>query len=97
MKEPFEEGGEDFELEIATSWHPRKRLARALVRGWRLLPGGERVEIRERHEQRSYDESDIVAALAEASLAPIETRTFDPYGEGRAVKLFFVAAAAPRG
>jgi len=97
MKEPFEEGGEDFELEIATTWHPRRRLGRALVRGWRVLPGGERVEIRERHEQRSYDEAEILSALAEASLVPIETRTFDPYGEGRPVKLFFVAekVAAP--
>jgi ubiquinone/menaquinone biosynthesis C-methylase UbiE len=92
MKEPFEEEGEDFALEIATSWHPRKRLGRALVRGWRRLPGGERVEIRERHEQRSYDESEITAALAEASLVALETRTFDPYGEGRAVKVFCVAA-----
>jgi hypothetical protein len=50
------------------------------------------VEIRERHEQRSYDEAEIVAALAEAALTPLETRTFDPYGEGRAVKLFCVAS-----
>ena len=91
MKEPFLEEGDDFSLEIATSWHPRKRLGRALVRGWRRLPGGVRVEIRERHEQRSYDETEIAAALAEASLTPLETRTFDPYGEGRAVKVFCVA------
>jgi len=83
-------------LEIATSWHPRKRLGRALVRGWRRLPNGERVDIRERHEQRAYDEAEIVAALAAAGLEPIETRTFDPYGEGRAVKLFFVAERARR-
>jgi len=95
MKEPFVEEGEDFSLEIATSWHPRKRLGRALVRGWRRLPNGKRVEIRERHEQRSYDQAEIVAALAEASLAPLETRTFDPYGEGRAVKFFCVAGHAP--
>jgi len=96
MKEPFLEDGEDFELEIATSWHPRKRLGRALVRGWRRLPNGERVTIRERHEQRSYDEKEIVAALAAAGLEPMETRTFDPYGEGRPVKLFFVAARTIR-
>ena len=35
MKEPFLEEGDDFSLEIATSWHPRKRLGRALCRGWR--------------------------------------------------------------
>ena len=91
MKEPFEEEGDDFALAIATSWHPRKRLGRALVRGWRRLPTGERVEIRERHEQWSYDEAEITAALADASLTPVETRTFDPYGEGRAVKVFCVA------
>jgi hypothetical protein len=91
MKEPFLEEGDDFRLEIATGWHPRKRMGRALVRGWRTMLGGERVQIRERHEQRAYDEKEIVAALREASLAPIETRTFDPYGEGRAVKLFCIA------
>jgi SAM-dependent methyltransferase len=91
MKEPFLEEGDDFSLEIATSWHPRKRMGRALCRGWRRLPGGERVEIRERHEQRSYGEEEIVAALGEASLVPFETRTFDPYGEGRPVKVFCVA------
>ena len=91
MKEPFLEEGDDFSLEIATSWHPRKRLGRALCRGWRHLPDGERVEIRERHEQRSYSEEEIVSALGEASLVPFETRTFDPYGEGRAVKVFCVA------
>ena len=92
MKEPFVEKGDDFALEIATSWHPRKRLGRALCRGWRRLANGERVEIRERHEQRSYDEAEITAALGEASLTPLETLTFDPYGEGRPVKLFCVAA-----
>jgi SAM-dependent methyltransferase len=94
MKQPFLEDGEDFELEITTTWHPRKRLGRAMVRGWRRLPGGERVEIRERHEQRAYDEEEIVAALAEAGLEPSERRTFDPYDEGRPVKLFFVANRA---
>jgi SAM-dependent methyltransferase len=96
MKEPFLEEGEDFSLEIATTWHPRKRLGRALVHGWRRLPGGERVPIRERHEQRAYSEEEVAAALAEASLQPIETRTFDPYGEGRPVKLFFVARSTLR-
>jgi SAM-dependent methyltransferase len=91
MKEPFVEEGEDFSLEIATTWHPRKRIGRALVRGWRRLPGGERVEIRERHEQRSYTEEEIAAALRSASLRAVETYTFDPYGERRPVKLFCVA------
>jgi len=90
MKEPFMEEGEDFALEIATTWHPRKRVGRALVRGWRRLPGGQRVEIRERHEQRSYSEAEITAALSSASLKALETYTFDPYGEGRPVKLFCV-------
>jgi hypothetical protein len=92
MKEPFTEEGEDFALEIATTWHPRKRMGRALVRGWRRLPGGQRVEIRERHEQRSYDVPEITAALAAASLQSLEMITFDPYGEGRPVKLFCVAS-----
>jgi len=93
MKEPFTESGHDFELEIATTYHRRERLGRALVRGWRRLPNGERVEIRERHRQRSYDRGEIEAALEEAGLTPIEVREFDPYGEKRPVKLFFLVSS----
>src|SRR5437763_1539659 len=71
---------------------PRRRRTSTWLaaRGWPRLPGGQRVEIRERHEQRSYSEAEITAALSSASLKALETYTFDPYGEGRPVKLFCV-------
>ncbi len=89
MKEPFVDGGSDFHLEIATTYRRRERLGRALVTGWAVVDG-KRIDIRERHTQRSYERDDIVAALAEAGLNPIEVREFDPWAEGRVVKLFFV-------
>ncbi len=89
MKEPFFDEGPDFHLEIATTYRHRERLGRALVTGWALV-GGKRIVIRERHTQRSYEREEIVAALAEAGLNAIEAREFDPWSEGRTVKLFFV-------
>jgi len=89
MKEPFVDEGPDFHLEIATTYRRREGLGRALVTGWAVV-GGSRVNIRERHTQRSYERNDIVAALAEAGLHPIEMREFDPWVEGRTVKLVFV-------
>jgi SAM-dependent methyltransferase len=89
MKEPFVDEGRDFHLEIATTYRKREQLGRALVTGWAIVRG-ERINIRERHTQRSYERDDIVAALAEAGLEPIEVREFDPWIEGKTVKLFFV-------
>jgi SAM-dependent methyltransferase len=89
MKEPFVDEGADFHLEIATTYRRRERLGRALVTGWAIV-GGERIAIRERHTQYAYERDEIVAALAEAGLEPIEEREFDPWSEGRTVKLFFV-------
>jgi SAM-dependent methyltransferase len=89
MKEPFVDEGPDFHLEIATTYRRRERLGRALVTGWAMV-SGKRIDIRERHTQRSYERDDIVAALAEAGLDPIELREFDPWVEGRTVKLVFV-------
>ena len=65
MKEPFVDEGPDFHLEIATTFRRREGLGRALVTGWAAV-GGKRINIRERHTQRSYERNDIVAALAEA-------------------------------
>ena len=95
MKEPFIDEGRDFHLEIATTYRAREHLGRALVTGWAMVDG-RRVAIRERHTQRSYERDDIVAALAEAGLGPIEVREFDPWGEGMTVKLFFVCRATSR-
>ena len=89
MKEPFIDEGRDFHLEIATTFRRREKLGRALVTGWAIV-GGQRIVIRERHTQRSYERDDIIAALAEGGLEPIEVREFDPWVEGRTVKLFFV-------
>jgi SAM-dependent methyltransferase len=89
MKEPFIDEGRDFHLEIATTYRRRELLGRALVTGWAIV-NGERVVIRERHTQRSYERDEIVAALAEANLDPIEIHEFDPWVEGRTVKLVFV-------
>jgi SAM-dependent methyltransferase len=95
MKEPFIEEGPDFHLEIATTYRRRDRLGRALVTGWAIVRG-ERINIREHHTQRSYERDDIVAALAEAGLEPIEVQEFDPWIEGRTVKLFFVCRLTSR-
>jgi len=85
--EPFVADGEDFHLEMATKY--RDGVAQALVSGWALV-GGRRVAIRERRQQRAFTEPQIVGALASAGLLPEEMIEFDPYGEGRSVKLFFV-------
>jgi SAM-dependent methyltransferase len=89
MKEPFVDEGRDFHLEIATTFRRREKLGRALVTGWAMVRG-ECITIHERHTQRSYEREEIVAALAQGGLEPIEVREFDPWVEGRTVKLFFV-------
>lgn len=89
MKEPFVDEGRDFHLEIATTYRRRDQIGRALVTGWALVKG-RRIAIRERHTQRSYEREEIIAALTEGGLAPIEIREFDPWAEGKTVKLFFV-------
>jgi len=85
--EPFIADGEDFHLEMATKF--RKGRAEALVTGWALMDG-RRVAIRERRHQRAFTEREIIDALASAGLIPREMIEFDPYAEGRSVKLFFV-------
>ena len=87
--EPFVADGEDFHLEMATKFRRRDRVAQAMVTGWAVV-GGERVPIREQRQQRAYSEREIIDTLASAGLAPQEMIEFDPYGEGRSVKLFFV-------
>ena len=89
MKEPFIDEGADFHLEIATTYRRNERTGRALVTGWAML-NGKRITIHERHTQRCYEREEIVAALAAGGLEPIEEREFDPWLEGRTVKLFFV-------
>jgi SAM-dependent methyltransferase len=94
MKEPFVARGETFHLEIATTFRKRDACGRALVTGWAVLPAGDRVEIRETHEQRAYSEREIVSSLDDAGLAPLDVVDFDPYHEadalGTHIKLFFI-------
>jgi SAM-dependent methyltransferase len=92
--EPFVADGPTFHLEMATKYRPRDRMAQAMVTGWADLPSGGRVKIRERREQRAYSEREIIGALASAGLVPAEVTEFDPYAEGRSVKLFFVCRRA---
>jgi SAM-dependent methyltransferase len=92
MNEPFVAEGADYRLELATAYRRRDATGLALVTGWALLPGGTRVEIHERHEQRAFSEGEIAAAVRAGGLVPVEVIDFDPYHDtnpGR-VKLFFV-------
>lgn len=92
--EPYVSADDTYHLEIATSFSKREGIARALVSGWARPPGScERVEIHETHEQRSYTQRQIVAALGDANLRPIDIIDFDPYGEADVagpIKLFFI-------
>jgi SAM-dependent methyltransferase len=92
-KEPFVASGADYRLEIDTAYRKRERLAHALVSGWAKVRG-RRVEIRERHEQRAWSKSEVLAALREAGLDVVDVVNFDPYEEAgdlhaETVKLFF--------
>jgi len=97
IADPFIAKGADYSLEMATSYRSRERIGRAVVTGWATV-NGQRVPIREQHRQRAYSEREIVTALAEARLAPVDVIDFDPYHElgsirADTVKLFFVVSA----
>lgn len=97
MADPYVSAGDDYRLEIATSYRKRDKSARALVTGWATI-SGEKVPIDEIHHQRAYSEKEITLALEEAGLRVVEVVDFDPYdevGEVRAegVKLVFVCGA----
>ena len=98
MREPYVSNGPNHHLEIATRYRAREKRGYGLVTGWARLPDGERVKIRESHEQRAWSEREIVDCLAAAKLAPVEIIDFDPFGEidtvdAQGVKLFFVCRA----
>lgn len=92
MVEPFVAEGPDFHLEIATKFDAKTNRGDALVRGWAMF-AGERVAIEEHHSQRAYSQEEIEKALDSAALRPVEVVDFDPFGEARRVKLFFVCRA----
>lgn len=94
LPDPYVARGDDFHLEIATTYRSREKLGRADVSGWARI-AGKKVAIREQHRQRAYSEREINKALADANLAPVDVIDFDPYGEAddveaRTVKLFYV-------
>jgi SAM-dependent methyltransferase len=91
MKEPFVESGPHFHLEIATKYSRPEKHGHALVTGWATLPNGERAKIHETHEQRAWSRREILGSLREAGLTALSVDDFDPFSEGRVVKLVFTA------
>jgi SAM-dependent methyltransferase len=94
MKEPFVESGDHFHLEIATTYSRASKRGRALVTGWATLPNGERAAIHEIHEQRAWSRREIIDALRQAGLTSLSIDDFDPFNEGRVVKLVFTCGVA---
>jgi SAM-dependent methyltransferase len=99
-REPYVSSGNDHHLEIATRYRRRERRGFGRVTGWAKLPGGERVNIRETHEQFAWKRTEIEAALAAARLGVVEVIDFDPFEEiqnleAEGVKMFFVCNALP--
>ena len=100
MRDPYVSSGKEHHLEIATKYRRRERRGYGRVTGWALLPGGEKVKIRETHEQFAWKQSEIEATLAAARLGVVEMIDFDPFREIQAldtegVKMFFVCNALP--
>lgn len=94
--DPFEAEGDDWRLQIETSWDRRRRLASAHVTGHAVL-SGHRVEIDETHFQRPWSERDIRRTLAAVGLEVVWTRRFEPFGRGGEVDgLKVLYAARPR-
>jgi SAM-dependent methyltransferase len=99
-REPYVSTGKDHHLEIATRYRRRERRGFGRVTGWANLPSGERVNIRETHEQFAWKRTEIETALAAARLAVVEVIDFDPFDEiqnleAEGVKMFFVCSALP--
>jgi len=95
LRDPYVSSGLDHHLEIATTYSRRDKRARGLVTGWAKLRNGERVAIRETHEQRAWSEEEIEECLHAARLDVVEVIDFDPFQEidtvdAQGVKLFFV-------
>jgi SAM-dependent methyltransferase len=98
MRDPYVSSGKDHHLEIATKYRRRERRGYGRVTGWAKLPNGERVDIRETHEQFAWKQSEIEACLAAARLGVVEVIDFDPFEEiqeldTEGVKMFFVCNA----
>ena len=99
MHDPYVSTGSDHHLEIATKYRRREKRGVGVVTGWANLPTGERVAIRETHEQRAWSEREIGDCLAAGGLEIVEVIDFDPFNEiesldAGGVKLFFVCRRA---
>lgn len=81
LDEPFEASGDDWHLEIATSWNPATRRGIGRVTGHATI-GGRRVAIDEVHEQRPWTDREIRAALRESGMRVEWRRRFEPFGTG---------------
>ncbi len=68
LPDPYVASGDDFHLEIDTSYRSREKLGRARVSGTARMDG-KKVKIREEHRQRAYSEREINDVLAAADLA----------------------------
>jgi Methylase involved in ubiquinone/menaquinone biosynthesis len=94
--EPFVAEAADSFLSMETSFSRRTKLGRAHITGWAVV-GGKKIAIDEVHQQRAYARSEIVAALRNAHLEPVEIRDFNPFDETdtrmRRVKVKFVFLA----
>ncbi|HXI13864.1 MAG TPA: methyltransferase domain-containing protein [Thermoanaerobaculia bacterium] len=97
-KDPFISKGKSHYLSMTTSYSSFTHLGSAKITGWAMI-GGKRVAIDEAHQQRSYRQTEIIAALRAAGLEPVEAIRFDPFHPdgllaGGDVKYFFVARRA---
>lgn len=81
LRDPYVSSGDDHHLEIATRYRRRERRGYARISGWARMPNGERVKIRESHEQRAWSEAEIGNALTAARLRVVEMIDFDPFQE----------------
>ena len=92
--EPFVASGDDWHLEIATSWDPPRRMAVGHVTGFASVRG-RRVEIDEVHCQRPWNERQIRSLLREAGLRVVWKTRFEPFGHGGekdGLKVLYAAA-----
>ena len=80
MRDPYVSTGADHHLEIATKYRRREKRGYGLVTGWAKLPNGERVDIRETHEQRAWSEREISSCLRDGGLEIVEVADLEEIG-----------------
>lgn len=92
--DPYVSAGDDYRLELATTYRHKDRRAQAVVTGWAQVAGGSRIEIHEVRQQRAWAEREIIEALGAAGIVALDVLDFDPYNDedpsAPGVKLVFV-------